>query len=155
MQVRDLMTRDAQYCAPDTNLAAAAKMMWDSDCGLLPILNPDGVVLGVITDRDICMAASTRNRTPAAITVWETSSGKAITCRPDDDIRTALEAMERSKVRRLPVVDEGGVLQGMLSINDLVLAAGEHRGRSVPELSTEAVIRALKGICAHRRPAGS
>ena len=60
-----------QCCGPDTNLAAAAKMMWDSDCGVLPILNVQGQVLGVITDRDISMAASTKDRTPSAITVWE------------------------------------------------------------------------------------
>lgn len=154
MQVRDIMTREAQCCGPETNLAAAAKMMWDSDCGLLPILNVEGQVLGVVTDRDICMASSTRNRPPSAITVWETSSGKAITCRLDDDIRTALDLMERGKVRRLPVVDEEGVLQGMLSMNDLVLAAGEHRGRSVPDLPVEDVVKTLKAICAHRVLAG-
>lgn len=154
MQVRDIMTREAQCCGPDTNLAAAAKMMWDSDCGVLPILNLEGRVLGVVTDRDICMASSTRNRPPSAITVWETSSGKAITCHLDDDIRTALDLMERGKVRRLPVVDDEGVLQGMLSMNDLVLAAGEHRGRSVPDLPVEDVVKTLKAICAHRVPAG-
>lgn len=154
MKVQDIMIREVQYCGPDTNLAAAAKMMWDSDCGVLPILNVQGQVLGVITDRDICMAASTKDRTPSAITVWEASSGKAITCHLDDDIRTALDLMERGKVRRLPVVDEDGILQGMLSMNDLVLAAGEHRGRSSPELSVENVMKALKAVCAHRALVG-
>lgn len=150
MKVEDIMTREVQCCGPDTNLAAAATMMWDSDCGVLPILNVQGQVMGMITDRDICMAASTRNRTPSALTVWETSSGKAITCRLDDDIRTALALMEEGRVRRLPVVDDDGTIRGMLSMNDLVLAAGEHRGRSVPELSAEDVMKTLKAICAHR-----
>lgn len=153
MRVEDIMTREVQCCGPDANLAAAAKMMWDCDCGALPILNVQGRVMGVITDRDICMASSTRNRMPSAITVWETSAGKAITCRPDDDIHTALELMEQGKVRRLPVVDGEGVLQGMLSINDLILAAGEHRGRSGPDLPAEDVLKTLKAVCAHRLPA--
>ena len=154
MKVEDIMTRDVQCCGPDTNLAAAAKMMWDSDCGALPILNVQGQVMGVITDRDICMAASTKNRAPSAITAWETASGKAITCRLDDDIRTALDRMEQGKVRRLPVIDDDDVLQGILSMNDVVLAAGEHRGRSASEVSIEDVVRTLKSICAHRALAG-
>ncbi len=154
MNVDEIMTKDVQCCGPDTNLAAAAKMMWDSDCGALPILNMQGRVLGMITDRDICMATSTKNRVPSAITVGETSSGKAITCRPDDDIHTALDRMEQGRVRRLPVVDEDGMLQGILSMNDLILAAGEHRGRSAPELSVEDVMHALKTISGHRTLAG-
>ncbi len=155
MKVRELMTQDVQYCGPDTNLASAAKMMWDSDCGALPILNVEGRVMGVITDRDICMAASTKDRTPSAITVWETSSGKAVTCRPDDDVHDALKRMEQARVRRLPVVDEDGTLRGMLAMNDLILAAGEHRGRSAPELSLEDVMAILKAVSTHRALAGA
>jgi len=154
MKVEDLMTRDVQCCGPETNLAAAAKMMWDSDCGALPILNMQGQVMGVITDRDICMAASTKDKPPSAITAWETASAKAITCGPDDDLGTALERMGQGKVRRLPVVDDDGILQGILSINDVVLAAGAHRGRSVPAVSMEDVVRTLQRICAHRALAG-
>jgi len=155
MKVEELMTRDVQYCSPDTNLAAAAKMMWDSDCGALPILSLEGRVMGVITDRDICMAASTKDRTPSAITVWETSSGKAVTCRLDDDVHDALKRMEQARVRRLPVVDEDGTLRGMLAMNDLILAAGEHRGRSTPELSVEDVMAILKAVSTHRALAGT
>jgi CBS domain-containing protein len=154
MKVEELMTRDVQCCGPDTNLSGAAKMMWDSDCGALPILNVQGQVMGMITDRDICMATSTKNKTPSAITAWETASGKAITCRLDDEIQTAMDRMERDRIRRLPVVDDDGILQGILSMNDLVLAAGEHRGRSSPELPFEDVMRTLKGICAHRALVG-
>ncbi|MDH5195194.1 MAG: CBS domain-containing protein [Nitrospira sp.] len=82
MKVHDIMTSDAQCCGPDTNLAAAAKMMWDSDCGALPVLNAQGRVMGMITDRDICMAAATKNKPPSEITVWETTSGKAFRCLP-------------------------------------------------------------------------
>jgi CBS domain-containing protein len=150
MKVQDIMTRDVQCCGPDINLAAAAKMMWDSDCGVLPVLNVEGRVLGVITDRDICVAVATRNKLPSEITVWETVTGKACTCRDTDDVHTALEIMKREKVRRLPVVDEDGFLQGMLSMNDLVLNAEETKAKKAPALSYEDVMYTLKAISAHR-----
>jgi len=150
MDVQDIMTSDAQCCGPDTNLAAAAKMMWDSDCGALPVLNINGRVMGMITDRDICMAAATKNKPPSEITVWETTSGKAYTCRPTDDVHTALDIMKRERVRRLPVVDQDGVFQGIITMNDCLLAAQEARGRSIPAVSYEDVVHTMKAISAHR-----
>jgi CBS domain-containing protein len=150
MNVQDIMISDVQCCGPHTNLAAAAKMMWDSDCGALPVLNINGQVIGMITDRDICMAASTKNKPPAEITVWETTSGKAFTCRPTDDIHTALDIMKRERVRRLPVVDEEGVFQGIIAMNDFLLAAQEAKGRTTPAVSYEDVVHAMKAISAHR-----
>ena len=150
MKVQDIMARDVQCCGPHTNLAAAAQMMWDSDCGVLPVLNVEGKVGGVITDRDICMAVATRNKPASAITVWETVSGKAWTCRDTDDIHTALGIMKREKVRRLPVVDGDGVLQGVLSMNDLVLNAEDTKAKRVPELSYADVMHTLRAISQHR-----
>jgi CBS domain-containing protein len=128
MKVQDIMTSDVQCCGPDTNLAAAAKRMWDSDCGALPILNVQGQVMGMITDRDICMATATKNKPASDITVWETVSGKAHTCQLADD----------------------GVLQGIVAMNDFVLLAGEAKGGKAPALSYEDVVRTMKAISAHR-----
>jgi CBS domain-containing protein len=150
MKVQDIMTSDVQCCGPDTNLAAAAKRMWDSDCGALPVLNVEGRVMGMITDRDICMAAATKNKPAWDITVWETVSGNAHTCHMSDDVHTALDIMKREKVRRLPVVDEDGVLQGIVAMNDFVLLAGEAKGGKAPALSYEDVVRTMKAISAHR-----
>jgi len=150
MKVQDIMTSDVQCCGPDTNLAAAAKMMWDSDCGALPVLNVQGQVMSMITDRDICMATATKNKPASDITVWETVSGKAYTCGLSDDVHTALDIMKREKVRRLPVVDEDGILQGIVAINDFVLLAGMAKGGKAPALSYEDVVRTMKAISAHR-----
>ena len=150
MKVQDIMTSEVQCCGPDTNLAAAAKMMWDSDCGALPVLNVEGKVLGMITDRDICMAAATKNRPPSQITVWETITPRAFTCRPTEDVHVALDLMKRKQVRRLPVVDEDGILQGMVSVNDIILQAGAAQWKKAPELSIEDLMSTLKGISAHR-----
>jgi CBS domain-containing protein len=150
MKVQDIMTSDVQCCSPETNLAAAAKMMWDSDCGALPVLNVQSQVMSIITDRDICMAAATKNRSASDITVWETVSGKAHTCHLSDDVYTALDMMKREKIRRLPVVDEDEVLQGIVSMNDFVLLAGETKGGKPPALSYEDVVRTMKAISVHR-----
>ena len=150
MRIEEIMTRDVQSCAPDTNLAAAAKMMWDSDCGALPLLNFEGRVMGMITYRDICMAVATRNKPASEITVWETVSGKAHTCRMSDEVHTALDTMKRERVRRLPVVDDDGVLQGVVSINDFILLAGESKCGKIAGISYEDIVRALKAISAHR-----
>lgn len=150
MKVQDIMTSDVQCCGPDTNLAAAAKMMWDSDCGAVPVLNVQGQVMGMITDRDICMATATKNKPASDITVWETVSGKVYTCHISDDVHAALNIMKREKVRRLPVVDEDGVLQGIVAMNDFVLLAGEAKGGKAPAVSYEDVVRTMKTISAHR-----
>lgn len=154
MKVQDIITSDVQYCGPDTNLAAAAKMMWDSDCGALPVLNVEGHVMGMITDRDICMAAATKNKPASDITVWETVSGKVHSCRLSDDVHAALDIMKREKVRRLPVVDEDGVLQGIVAMNDFVLLAADVKGSKAPAVSYEDVVRTLKAISMHRALAG-
>ena len=154
MKVQDIMTDNVQCCGPDTNLAAAAKMMWDSDCGALPVLNIEGRVMGMITDRDICMASATKNKPASHITVWETVSGKVCTCLLSDDVHRALDLMKREKVRRLPVVDEEGMLQGIVAMNDFVLFAGEAKGAKAPAVSYEDVVQTMKAISAHRALVG-
>ena len=148
MKVQDVMTKAVRPCAPDADLATAAMILWDHDCGAAPVVDGAGKVVGVITDRDICMAVATKLRSPAEITVGEVASGQVHACRPGDDLAEALRAMREGRVRRLPVVDEGGALQGVLSINDLVLRAGE--GGETQGLTDGEVMSTLRAICEHR-----
>jgi CBS domain-containing protein len=145
MKVREIMTADVSACQLETSLADAAKTMWDRDCGILPIVTSEGRVVGMISDRDICMAVATKGRTPDRISVREVSAGKVYACLPEDETGAALETMKTQKVRRLPVVDEQGHLKGILSMNDLVLHTNAKRGLAPAE-----VVGALKGICEHR-----
>ena len=102
----------------------------------LPIVNDEIRVTGVITDRDICIAAATRGRSAERIAVREVSQGHVYTCVPDDDGTGARQMMKAHKTRRLPVVDADGHVRGMLSLNDVVTQcrrghadrSGEHRG---------------------------
>lgn len=154
MKVKDIMIHPVRSCGPETNLAAAAMMMWDSDCGVLPVVNFEGKVIGMITDRDVCMAAATRSRPAAEITVFETITGEVYACAPGDDVHAAMETMAKHQVRRLPVVDRDGRLAGLLSLNDIALHAGEAKGWRAPAITYEDLARTLKAIDAHRRLVG-
>jgi CBS domain-containing protein len=144
MRVKEVMTTDVKHCGADTNLAAAAKIMWDGDCGAVPVTDERGRVIGVITDRDICIAAATRPRTEGEIPVKEVISKQLYTCAPGDDVRAALDTMKARKVRRLPVVEQGGRLAGIVSIHDIAL---QSRTKSA-DISPESVLDAFIAITA-------
>ena len=144
MKVKELMTTDVKRCSPETNLAAAARIMWEGDCGAVPVTDERDRVIGVITDRDICIAAATRPRTEGEIPVKEVISRALYTCAPGDDVRAALETMKTRKIRRLPVVDPGGRLIGIVSIHDIAV---QSRSRNV-DVSSDAVLDAFVAITA-------
>ena len=152
MKVKDVMTRNPKVCTLTDNLSAAAGCMWENDCGFLPVVAEGGKVIGLITDRDICMAANLNNRNLWNIAVEDVISGKVFACGPEDDIHSALKTMKENKVRRLPVVAADGTLEGVLSMNDAVLKAQDERERKAPELSFGDVVNTYKSICQHRLP---
>ena len=148
MKVQDVMTYDVQTCRPETNLADAAMRMWRNDCGVLPVIADGAKVIGMITDRDICMAAATKHRDPVNIRVKDVMSGKVYGCSADTDIHEALKIMQQRQVRRLPIIDaQTGKLAGILSMNDVALKA---QGGSKAELSADDVEHTLRAICTHR-----
>ena len=151
MKVQEVMTRDVKSCKPETNLAEAATILWDADCGLLPVVDETGKVIGIISDRDICMAVATKGRPASEITVQEVSNNRPIYhSLADDQLPDALHIMQEHQVRRLPIIDRAGTLQGILSINDVILAASD-RGRSKQQgVSLEDAIATLQAICEHR-----
>ncbi len=148
MKVAEVMTRDVQTCTPETNLAAAAIQMWNGDCGALPVVDDDGKVLGMITDRDICIAAATNHQDIAGIKVAEITTGAVQSCVPETSVRDALKIFEQARVRRLPVVDEDNKLTGILSISDIVLHTGEGRDKKATDVSYADVANTFKAICA-------
>jgi len=121
--------------------------MWENDCGILPVVAEDGKVIGLVTDRDICMAAALKNRNVSDIAVEEVISGNVVSCKADDDIRTALNTMQENKLHRLPVVADDETLEGILSMNDIVLKAEDAKAAQV---SYADVINAYKAISQHR-----
>jgi CBS domain-containing protein len=146
MQVNEVMSSKPLACQPTTNLAAVTKLMWEGDCGTIPVTDATDQVIGMITDRDICIALGTRNRAAAQIRAEEVISGKPFVCRPNDDVRKALATMKKHRVHRLPVVDADGKLLGVLSVNDIVLATGI----KPKELTPDDVVSTFKALCEHR-----
>ncbi|MBL8218268.1 MAG: CBS domain-containing protein [Bryobacterales bacterium] len=148
MKVKEVMHQAPVACSADLNLAAAVHLLWTNDCGALPVLD-NGLLEGVITDRDIAIALGTRNVPAGAITVGEVISHERFTCAPDDDVHQALKTMRTHKVRRLPVIGRQGKLEGMLCLNDIVLRA--HRVAHKPaDVTYDDVVNTLKAIGEHR-----
>jgi CBS domain-containing protein len=153
MLVRDVMSAEVEPCGSTDNLATVAGIMWRNDCGVVPVVADGRRVIGVITDRDICMAAATRERQAREISVAEVCAWQVHACAPPDDVRSALKTMEEHQVRRLPVIDREGGLVGMLSLHDIVRRATPTRGRGGAGISHEDVMGALKALA--EQPAGA
>jgi CBS domain-containing protein len=147
MKVKELMRTAPRCCQPETNLGTTTELMWNDNCGFLPIVGSDGKVFGVVTDRDICIALGTRNRLPGDITVSEViTSQKLFYCCPDDDVHVALQAMQTGKVRRLPVITRDGALAGIISMDDVFQKATPMNDEGKPDLSSDEVARTYQVI---------
>lgn len=146
MNVDQCMTRDPRTCRAHDSLERAAQIMWEGDCGCVPVVDDDSKVIGIITDRDICMAAYTRGAPLYSLSVESTMAREVIGCRPGDSLEMALKSMRLRQVRRLPVLDAQGGLLGMLSVTDVVRqATAQGRPRS-SSLSAEEVLSAFSVI---------
>src|SRR4026207_1384449 len=133
MTVRELQTSNVKTVSSDTDLAVVGRLMWEGDCGAVPVVTDDRKVIGMITDRDICIAAATRAKPPAEIRAGEVITNHGVhAVKQDDDVRVAMRTMRKQKVRRLPVVDREQRLAGIVSINDLAINASSSLPDSVP-----------------------
>ena len=152
MKVKDIMMGTPYHCQPDTNLGSATELMWNANCGFLPVKSTEGKVIGVITDRDICVALGTRNRPAGEVTVAEVLTDKLYSCAPDDDIHMALQTLKEAAIRRLPVISPNGTLVGVLSIDDILVRAEPSSLGKTPELSSDEVVRTFRSIMQRRVP---
>jgi CBS domain-containing protein len=150
MKVHDVMTSIVKCCGPEIDLSTAILVMCETDCGALPVIDEAGRVIGMITDRDIAIAAASKGRPTSDIVVSEVISRQVYGVSRDEDIKSALKTMRQEKARRLPVVDDDGILQGILSLNDIVICAEDARGKQVPDITYEDVVSTYRAICEHR-----
>lgn len=133
MNVGDLCICDVAACYRQTTLARAGALMNKYNVGALPVIDRNERPVGMITDRDIALETSRRNAPPSELLVEEAMSTTVAVCLPDDDVRDALKIMARQRVRRLPVVDDAGYLEGIISIDDIVCHAVDVGGdREIP-----------------------
>lgn len=132
---RDIMTAGAECVGSGETLVEAARKMRDLDVGALPICGDDGRLAGMLSDRDIVVRCIAEGGDPAEVIAADLAQGKPVTIGADDDVREALDTMERHQVRRLPVID-GHDLVGMLSQADVARALHPADvGETVAEIS--------------------
>jgi len=152
MRVKEIMTPDPKAIWLTESLADAAQLMWENDCGVLPVIKDGRKVVGLITDRDICMATAMNHANPSGISVEEVMTGRVYSVNSEDDVAQALQAMKDYKIRRLPVVTAGGELEGILSMNDIVLKANKDHGKAA-QIGYDDVVETYQAICQHPAPA--
>jgi len=145
MNVEEMMSIRVATCREGDSLERAAQLMWDTDCGVVPVLDAESRVVGMVTDRDVCMAAYTQGKPIWQIPVTSACSRKVYACKLSDSLQTAENLMRVAQVRRLPVVDDDGQLWGLVSLGDL--AQHVHRGGGSPDgLSYASIALTLAAI---------
>lgn len=117
--VSSIMGTDVHTCGPQDSLNRAAQILWDTNCGCAPVLGPDGALLGMLTDRDICMASYTQGRPLSAASVESAMSRQVYSCSVNDPIEHVLSLMREKQVHRVPVTTSEGRLAGIVSLADL------------------------------------
>jgi CBS domain-containing protein len=147
MKIEQLMTRDVRTIGPEEHLDRAAQLMWEGDCGCLPVVDGDQHVVGMITDRDVCMAAWTQGRALCELPVRGAMSSRVVTCTQTDATTRAHRLMQEHQVRRVPVVDGQALLVGLVSLNDLALAA--QPGSGTREIRPDEVASTLAAVGRH------
>ncbi|HEY7389105.1 MAG TPA: CBS domain-containing protein [Bryobacteraceae bacterium] len=145
MKVVDIMVRNVKFCHPDQNLAQVAEIMWNGGCGTLPVLDPQGRLWSIITDRDIAIALGTRNLKASDVQVADVAVPRYFACKANEDIHSALRTMAAQEVRRLPVINDEGGLEGILSMDDIILQA-----KAGSQINFTDVVNALQTI--YRQP---
>jgi CBS-domain-containing membrane protein len=152
------MTTPVFTCRPDTTQEQAARLMWEHDCGILPVLDEHDRVVALVTDRDLCMCAYTQGKTLAELPVASSMSKAVVSCLPSDPVERAIRAMADHKVRRMPVVDESGELLGIISLTDVFQHAASLRDQrlrsslSAKLVEAMAAMRESHGTCDELQP---
>jgi CBS domain-containing protein len=153
MQVEHLMTKQVKSCSPDDTLERAAQLMWEGDCGCLPVCAGNGInpVVGVITDRDICMSALFQGKPLGELRVSGAMAKQLLACKARDALSVAESTMRRARVRRLPVIDDRGALIGIIALADLAREAVREHAATNKSVSEAHVGDTLAAICGPTR----
>ena len=133
MLVKELMTGAPVSLETDEPVSAAARLMRERNIGAMPVCDPDGRLVGMLTDRDIVIRCIASDRNAAETRVADIMTTGAVVAETKEPLEEALQRMEREQIRRLPVT-ENGRLVGMLSLAD-VARTGRHAAETAEALS--------------------
>lgn len=138
MNVEELMTKSPACCLIDDFASEAAQVFWEKDCGCVPLVNDQGELCGIVTDRDLCMAAHFSDKKLSEIRLGDIYQGRVHTCLASQDVTEAALLMQNAQVRRIVVIDSDSKVVGILSLNDIASA----------RIPAEDVASTLGAICA-------
>lgn len=146
MNIKDAMVGNVCTCRPETSLEDVARIMWEKDCGSVPVVDEQQRPVGIITDRDIAIGSVLQHKA-----LWEicardiTNSRPLFTCKQSDDIKNALELMREQSIRRLPVVDAQGKLVGLISMGDIIACAGTDKSAKLALNDMAGMLKSVSG----------
>lgn len=146
MHIKDIMSHPVVTAPTSTTLDTIARLMWEFDCGVVPIIGDDGRITGIITDRDICMAAYTQGKPLSAISVRSAMAKEVYASHTDDSIETAEHLMRDNQVRRVPVLDKEDRPVGMVSLIDIAKLAARAKKSGVDR----ELVQTLAAVCEPR-----
>ena len=127
MKVKEFMTKNVGFCHPENNLMEAAEIMQRRDCGVVPVIDENEKVIGMITDRDICLALANGNAKFSQSKVEKPMTTKIINCSADDKVEDALKIMGKNQLKRLAVISKDDKLVGILSVTDVLISVRKNK----------------------------
>lgn len=125
MKCSDIMTKDIQACHPDSTVKDAVQMMKKLNCGVIPVVDENNVLQGIVTDRDAVFYTVLNDKEPDGTLLSEFMTKKLITCHSDEDLDNAIHKMSKYQIRRIPIVDDDFRLLGLISLGDIAVRSKE------------------------------
>ena len=125
MKCSEVMSKNPKVCTPSASTVEAARIMKDEDVGIVPVVEDAASrkLVGVVTDRDLCLQVIAEDRQPSKVKVEVCMTQNPVTCSPDDDLEDLMDLMEEHQVRRIPIVEKGGKLVGIVSTADVATSS--------------------------------
>jgi CBS domain-containing protein len=150
VKIVEIMTRDVHTCTPNDTLATAAQIMWENDCGAVPVVDRDGKLVGLITDRDLAMAAQLQGVALRESSVASAMARDVKSCSPQDTPATVQAMMQQHRIRRVPVVDNDRRLVGIISLGDLAYVMSTQQTLGGDGMTWTSIAHTLAAVSAPR-----
>src|SRR5512147_1902179 len=135
----EVMTKNPVCCLPIDSVAKAAGLMKSENIGSIPVIENEQThkLVGIVTDRDLALTIVAEGRDANATKVEEVMTREVVTCRADDDLQKALDAMAEHQLRRIPIVDNDNRIVGIIAQADVATRVNqpEKTGTMVKEIS--------------------
>jgi CBS domain-containing protein len=149
MKAAAIMTSNVATCRAEDNLSSVARIMIEQDCGSVPVVDDQGRVIGIVSDRDICIAAHDKGMRLAEMRASDAMTRGVVTAAPDDSVGAVERRMQDRQVRRIPIVQDGQLV-GIISMGDIAKLSRSTEARDSDELAPTYVAETLAAISEQR-----